>query len=205
MWYTGLLDFLVFTNFPNHVFLGQASFPQAKVDKGPNSREEKANEWERHRKREGEQESSDMGGSNLVVMVSKSLHFSREMTSDPSELITMHTPETHKNKQILRQRATMCPSLIHSHTHHLSVSITLSLMSNHTDTQCKVTHSSPSVYVYGFSWVMRRDCWYRISSWRTKHLLHAGDRHTKHNMVMIITTGFSRVTSGKIVDLQLTE
>lgn len=87
----------------------------------------------------------------VTCMVSKSLHFSREMTSDPSELITMHTPETHKNKQILRQRATMCPSLIHSHTHHLSVSITLSLMSNHTDTQCKVTHSSPSVYVYGFS------------------------------------------------------
>ncbi len=179
MWYTGLLDFIVFTNFPNHVYLGQASFPQEKVDKGPNSREEKANEWERHRKREGEQQSSDMEGSNLVVMVSKSLHFSREMTSDPSELITMHTPENHKNKQILRQRAKICPSLIHSHTQYPSVClITLSLMSNHTDTQRKVTHSSPSVYVYGFSWVMRRDCWYRIS--RTKHLLQA-----KHNMVAL--------------------
>ncbi len=44
MSYTGLLDFIVFTNFPNHVFLGQASFSQEKVDKGPNSREAKANE-----------------------------------------------------------------------------------------------------------------------------------------------------------------
>lgn len=44
--------------------------------------------------REGERESSDMRGSNLVTMVSKTLHFSMEMTSDPSELIAMHTPET---------------------------------------------------------------------------------------------------------------
>ncbi len=195
MWYTGLLDFIVFTNFPNHVFLGQASFPQEKVDKGPNSREEKANEWERHRKREGEQQSSDMEGSasNLVVMVSKSLHFSREMTSDPSELITMHTPENHKNKQILRQRAKMCPSLVvHSHTHTICLSSALSLMSNHTDTQRKVTHSSPSVYMYDFSWVMRRDCWYRFS--RTKHLLQA-----KHHMValhLVLQQGHVRQNSG---------
>lgn len=48
--------------------------------------------------REGERETSDMGVSNLVAMVSKTLHFSREMTSDPSELIAMHTPETHKKQ-----------------------------------------------------------------------------------------------------------
>ncbi len=65
-----------------------------------------------------------------------------------------------------------------SYTVSICLSSALSLMSNHTDTQCKVTHSSPSVYVYDFSWVMRRDCWYRIS--RTKHLLQA-----KHNMVAL--------------------
>lgn len=36
----------VFTNFPNHVSLGQAKFPQAK-DKGANGKEVKGNEWEK--------------------------------------------------------------------------------------------------------------------------------------------------------------
>lgn len=87
---------------------------------------------------------------------------------------------TKTNKYSDKEQKCVLLSYTLSHTHHLSVSITLSLMSNHTDTQRKVTHSSRSVYVYGFSWVMRRDCWYRISSWRTKHLLHA-----KHNMVAL--------------------
>lgn len=88
-----------------------------------------------------------------------------------------------------QKRAKMYSSLIHTrtHTHHLSVCITLSLMSNHTDTQHKVTHSSLSVYVYGFSWVMRRDCWDRISSWSTKNRIYCmpGTSIQKNNMAVL--------------------
>lgn len=71
--------------------------------------------------REGKRESSDMGGSNLVAMVSKTLHFSREMTSDPSELIAMHTPETHKNKNSDKEKE----HVLHSHTHTYTPSVCL--------------------------------------------------------------------------------
>lgn len=73
----------------------------------------------------------DIGGSNLVVMVSKSLHLSspgRWPLTPVSRLPYTHLRLSNTNTETKR-KAVSC-----AHTHHLSVSITQFPMSNHTYT-----------------------------------------------------------------------